>query len=53
MEILSIIGLIILAVVVWVVAKFVLKLTARVAGCAVTGLVAVGLLFLLWLFFLK
>lgn len=53
MEILSIIGLIILAVVIWVVAKFFLKLTARVAGCAVTGLVAVGLLALLWFFVIR
>jgi hypothetical protein len=51
MEILSIIGLIILAVILWAIVKFVLKMTARVASCAVTALIVVGLLAIaLWFF---
>lgn len=53
MEILSVVGLIILAVIVWVVAKFLLKFTARVVGCAVTGLVAVGILAIIWFFIIN
>ena len=48
--ILSIIGLIILLVVVWAVAKFFLKLTGRVIGCVLTALVAIGILIILWIF---
>ena len=48
--ILWIIGLIILLVVVWAIAKFLLKLTGRVIGCVLTAIVAIGILLILWLF---
>lgn len=40
---LSIIGVIVLILIVWALLKFVLKMTARVVGCAVTLLIAVGI----------
>lgn len=49
---LSIIGLIILAIVAWVVLKFVLKLASRVVGCAVSALVIVGFLAIILIFFI-
>ncbi|MGB3716928.1 MAG: hypothetical protein WA996_21110 [Candidatus Promineifilaceae bacterium] len=49
----SILVLVAVAVVVWVIAKFILKLTARVAGCAVTALIVVGLIAIVYWFFLR
>lgn len=49
----SILVLIVIAVVVWAIAKFILKLTARVAGCAVTALIVGGLLFIVYWFILR
>ena len=40
---LTIIGVLILVMIVWWLLKFVLKMTARVVGCAVTGLIAIGI----------
>ena len=48
--ILSIIGLLVLLVIVWVVAKFVLKLAARTIGCVVTAIFAIGILIILLIF---
>lgn len=48
--ILSIIGLLVLLVIVWVVAKFVLKLAARTIGCVVTAILAIGILIILFIF---
>ena len=48
--ILWIIGLLILLVVVWAIAKFVLKLAGRVIGCVLTAILALGILIILWLF---
>jgi hypothetical protein len=48
--ILWIIGLLILLVVVWAIAKFVLKLAGRVIGCVLTAILAIGILLILWLF---
>jgi hypothetical protein len=49
----SILVLVVIAAIVWAIAKFILKLTARVAGCAVTGIVVAGLLFIVYWFFLR
>lgn len=46
----SIIGLLIILVVVWAIAKFVLKLAGRVIGCVLTAILAIGILLILWLF---
>ena len=48
--ILWIIGLLVLLVIVWVVAKFVLKLAARTIGCVVTAILAIGILIILLIF---
>jgi hypothetical protein len=48
----SIIGLVLLAIVAFVVARFLLRLTARVVGCVVTAIVALGVLAIIWFFFL-
>jgi hypothetical protein len=48
--ILWIIGLLVLLVIVWVVAKFVLKLAARTIGCVVTAILAIGILIILYIF---
>ena len=53
MEILWIVGLFVVVVIVWYVAKFILKLTTRVVGCAVTTLVAIGILFLIYFFLFR
>jgi hypothetical protein len=48
---LSIIGLAILAIVAFVIARFLLRLTARVVGCVVTIIVAFGILAIVLIFF--
>ncbi len=48
--ILSIIGLVILLVIVFAVARFLLKLAGWVIGCVLTALVAAGILVILWVF---
>lgn len=50
---LSLIGLVIVAIIAWVVLKFVLKLTARVVGCAVSALVVLGFVFIIYWFFIR
>ncbi len=50
---LSILLLFVVVAIVWAIAKFVLKLTTRIIGCSVTALVVVGLLFIVWFFFLR
>ena len=47
---LSILVLIIVVAIVWVIAKFVLKLTAKIIGCSITALVVVGILAILYFF---
>ena len=41
--VLTIIGVLVLVLIVWWLLKFVLKMTARVIGCAVTALIAIGI----------
>ena len=48
--VLSIIGLAILVIIVFIIARFVLKLAGQVIGCVVTLLVAAGILAILFLF---
>jgi hypothetical protein len=50
MELLSIAGFILLLVVVFIVARFVLHLAGRVIGCILTVLIALGILWLLFTF---
>jgi hypothetical protein len=45
---LSLLGLFIVVAIVWVIAKFVLKLTARVIGCGISALVVIGLFAIFW-----
>jgi hypothetical protein len=40
---LTIIGVLILVLIVWWLLKFVLKMTGRIVGCAVTGIIAIGI----------
>lgn len=47
---LSVAGLILLLVIVWAIAKFVLKLAGRVIGCVLTAILAIGILIILWVF---
>ena len=47
---LSVVGLILLLVVVWAIAKFVLKLAGRAIGCVLTAILAIGILVILWIF---
>jgi len=47
---LSIVGLLLLLVIVWVIAKFVLKLAGRALGCVLTAILAIGILVILWIF---
>lgn len=47
---LSLIGLLLLLVIVWAVAKFVLKLAGRVIGCVLTAILAIGILVILLIF---
>jgi type IV secretory pathway VirB6-like protein len=46
----SIVGLLLLLVIVWVIARFVLKLAGRVIGCLLTAILAIGILIILWVF---
>jgi hypothetical protein len=50
MDLLSIVGFILLLVVVFVVARFVLHLAGKVIGCILTVLIALGILWLLFTF---
>ncbi len=50
MDLLSIVGFILLVVVVFVIARFVLHLAGRVIGCILTVLIALGILWLLFRF---
>jgi hypothetical protein len=47
---LSFVGLLLLLVIVWAIAKFVLKLAGRAIGCILTAIVAVGIIAILWVF---
>jgi len=47
---LSFLGLVVLAAVAFVIARFVLRLTARVVGCVVTAIIALGILAILLIF---
>jgi len=47
---LSIVGLILLLVIVWAIARFVLKLAGRAIGCVLTAILAVGILVILWVY---
>ena len=46
----SIVGLVLLVVVAFVIARFVLRLTARVIGCVLTAIIALGVIAILLLF---
>jgi hypothetical protein len=48
--ILSIIGLLVLLAIVWVIAKFVLRLAARTIGCVITAILAIGIIIILFVF---
>jgi flagellar biosynthesis component FlhA len=50
MDLLSIAGFILLVIVVFVVARFVLHLAGKVIGCILTALIALGILWLLFRF---
>ena len=47
---LSIAGLVIVLVIVFVIARFVLKLAGQVIGCVMTALIAIGIVVILLLF---
>ena len=47
---LSIVGLILLLVIVWAIARFVSKLAGRAIGCVLTAILAVGILVILWVY---
>ena len=49
---LTVIGVIVLVLIVWWLLKFVLKMTARVVGCAVTALIAIGIVVIALVFIL-
>ena len=49
---LTVIGVIVLVLIVWWLLKFVLKMTARVVGCAVTALIAIGIVIVALVFIL-
>jgi hypothetical protein len=48
--VITIIAVIVIIIVVWAIAKFLLRLTGRVIGCVMTALIAAGILAILWLF---
>lgn len=48
---LSFLGLALLLIVAFVIARFVLRLTARAVGCLLTAIVAVGIAAIIWIFF--
>lgn len=50
--VLTVIGVIILVMIAWWLLKFVLKMTARVVGCAVTALIAIGIVVVALVFIL-
>jgi hypothetical protein len=52
MDLVSIVGFILLIIVVFIVARFVLHLAGRVIGCILTVLIALGILWLLFNFVL-
>lgn len=47
---LFIVGLLLLLVAVWAIAKFVLKLAGRAIGCVLTAILAIGILVIVWVF---
>ena len=47
----SFIGLAILAIIIFVILRFVLRLTARIIGCTVTAVVVIGIAIIVWIFF--
>jgi hypothetical protein len=49
--VLTIIGVLVLVLIVWWLLKFVLKMTTRVIGCAVTGVIAIGIVIVLLMLF--
>lgn len=49
----SIVGLVILLIVVFIIARFVLKLAGAAIGCVMTALVALGILAIVWFFFIR
>ena len=49
--ILSILGLAVLVIIAFVVARFILRLTARVIGCVLTAIIAIGILAIFFFFF--
>jgi len=51
MDLISILGFIVILVVVFAVAKFILKLTGKIISIIMTILIVGGLLFLLWIVF--
>jgi len=50
MECISIIGLLVLLAVAFIVARFVLRLTAKAIGCILTAIVAIGIVAFLFYF---
>lgn len=48
--ILSIIGLLVLLIIVWAIAKFLLRLAGRTIGCVLTIILAIGILIILFIF---
>jgi hypothetical protein len=48
--VLFIVGLLLLLVVVWAIAKFVLKLAGRVIGCVLTAILVIGIFVIVWVF---
>jgi hypothetical protein len=49
----SIVILVIVLVVVFIIARFVLRLAGQVIGCVMTALVALGILAIVWFFFIR
>lgn len=49
--ILSFLGLAVLVLVAFVIARFLLRLTARVVGCLVTAIIAIGIVVIILIFF--
>lgn len=47
---LLVVGLILLLVIVWAIAKFVLKLAGRAIGCVLTAILVIGILVILWVY---
>ena len=51
--ILSIAGLVIILIIVFIIARFLLKLAGNVIGCLMTALVAAGILAIVWFFVIR